>query len=141
MSYATEADIIARYGQDAVTIAADRDGDGQSDEGVIDQALADAGSLIDSYLAVRYDLPLPQVPDALTRACVDIVMYQMAADCSVATEEQRRRYEQAIAYLRMLADGKASLGLESPPAEDPRTGSAAFTSATRHFTRDTLRGF
>ncbi len=141
MAYASEQDMIERYGESALIVASDRDGDGLSDEGVVERTLADASDLIDSYLMVRYDLPLSQVPGTLTRCCVDIALYLMSADATVATEEQRQRYEDCLKFLKLLAEGKATLGLGTPPADDPKAGSASFQAADRKFSRDTLRGF
>ncbi len=142
MPYATEQDLIARYGKAAVIIASDRDGDGQSDAGVIDTALADASALIDTYVGARYALPLDSVPLSLKRCCVDIAMYQMSADAATATEEQRHRHSDAMKHLKAIANGTASLGLDTPPPEDPRSGSASFAAkAARRFSRESLRGF
>ena len=53
-------------------------------------ALDDASAMIDLYVGKRYDLPLAVVPKTLVQCCVDIAMYQLAADAAIATAEQRR---------------------------------------------------
>jgi phage gp36-like protein len=140
MPYATQQEIEDRYGLDALTVASDRDRDGLADDDAIALALSDASAEIDSYLAVKYQLPLAVVPDVLTRCCVDISIYRLSADASVATEEQRVRYEDAMRLLLNLAVGKASLGL---PVEPPTRDGAApsVVSSERRFSRDKLRGF
>ena len=115
MSYATQQDIIDRYSEDQLLIIADRDNDGVADTDVVDQALEDASSEIDTYIAAKYELPLTTVPLVITRICVDISMYRLAADRDMATEERRKRYEDAIALLRRISTGEVSLGISKPP--------------------------
>lgn len=137
MTYATTQDIADRYGQ-GVLDAIDRDGNGQADMGALDKALADASALIDSYLSQRYTLPLPAVPEALKRACVDVALYQVVREGTQAADDYRLRYEDAIAWLRDLAAGKAALDL---PAPQQATGNQIrVVSADRRFTRESLKG-
>jgi phage gp36-like protein len=136
--YASTQDIAGRYGQDMLD-AIDRDGDSQADTDALDMALADASALIDSYLSQRYTLPLPVVPEALKRACVDVALYQTVREGTKASEDYRLRYEDAVVWLRDLATGKAALDL---PAPQQATGNQIRVgSAERLFTRDTLAGF
>ena len=135
-SYATQQDIIDRYGEETLLLLADRDDDQVIDGTVVDQALADASAEIDTYVAAKYPLPLPSVPDALVRLCVDIAIYRMAASSDVATEEQRKRYEDARTLLRRISLGESSLGLPEPPAS---TNEAVFVSSQkRRFGRGRL---
>lgn len=123
--YATQQDIIDRYGEQHLLILADRDNDGQADTDVVDQALQDATSEIDTYVAAKYVTPLATVPDALKRICVDIVVYRLASDRGRATDEARKRYEDAIGLLRRIASGEVSLGVATPP---PTSNGAVFIS-------------
>ena len=119
MAYATTEQVIERYGAGTVQVLTDRDGDGAVDPVVLDRALADAAAEIDTYLAVKYDLPLfssPASPPAvLTRLAVDIAVYRLAAEADRATDERRRRYEDAVKLLERIARGEASLGPADPP--------------------------
>ena len=136
--YATRQDIIDTYGPEALTIAADRDGDGAEDAGVADKALADASELMDSYIGAKYDLPLPTAPDVLKPVCVDIALYRMSQGAGALTEEIAERHKQAVAWLRDLSRGLVSLGLDDSP---PSAGGGVQTSGpTRRFTRDKLTG-
>lgn len=114
MSYATQADIIDRYGENALYAVADRDGDGVLDSEAIGNALNDATAEIDSYLAARYPLPLTVAPKIIVILCVDIALYRLAPD--YRTEERRQRYEDAVKLLRAISEGKASLGIAEPEA-------------------------
>ena len=144
MSYATEQDIINRYSEDELLMAFDRDGDlavDQDGEGasIALAALADASAEIDGYLAGRYTLPLeiPR-PGFLTLYCVDIALYKGSLVTEV-TEEKRKRYEDAIRFLRSVAKGEIQLFASDPSAPEGGTG-ASFSADDRIFTRDTMRG-
>ena len=134
MSYASAEQVKERHGADAVLLLADRDGDGAADDGVIERALEDASAEIDTYLAAKYDLPLAETPAVLTRLAADIAVYRLAAEADRATDERRRRYEDAVALLKRIAKGEASLGLASPGAPSR----AMSTSRPRRFTRGTF---
>lgn len=147
--YATPTDITDLYGADALFVA-DRDGDGVAEIEAVDRALAEAGYEIDSYLATRYALPLPLGTNVsvLRQLAVDIAVYRLAQSRAVLTEEMRRRYEDAIAALRRLADGRQALQLPSPPAadgEEPVTGGSGprpvvQSGPERLFSRAKMRG-
>lgn len=136
MPYATQQDIIDRYSNDALLIIADRDDDGIVDSPIVNQAIDDATAEIDTYMAAKYDLPLAIIPDVLTRLCVDIVVYRLSADADMATEERRKRYEDAVKLLVRISEGKVSLGLEEPPVTT--NGAASVTSNDRRFKRNSM---
>jgi len=133
MPYATLAQLLERYTENDLLIIADRDLDNQLDTDVIDQALADASAEIDGWLAARYTLPLPTVPDILVRLCADISVYRLSVDAAQATDERRQRYEDAIKFLKALSKGDASLGMPKPPKTT--TGRARIVSNPRRFNR------
>ena len=138
MPYATQQDIIDRYGDDALIVASDRDGDGLVDVDTVSKALADATADIDSYVARKYALPLPTVPDVLVRICVDIAMYRLSPEPGVGTEDRRTRYDDAIAFLKDVAKGVAGLGLEeSPPTS---VGAVTVAGPSRVFSRNSMKG-
>lgn len=118
MPYATRSDIVELYSEDALVVA-DRDRDGVPDEAAIARALAMASAEIDTYLGVRYALPLPSTPEILRQWCVDIACYRLAQTADVLTEELRRRYDDAIAALRRLAKGEQGLVVPVDPDADP----------------------
>jgi phage gp36-like protein len=144
MPYAMQADISNLYGQNALVVA-DHDRDGVPDAGPIAVALDYATAEIDSYLAARHTLPLAEVPLVLTQICVDIAVYRLALSGELMTEEIDKRYERALARLRDLASGKASLVFSAPA--DAATEEGDFTGPQpvvtggppRVFTRDLMR--
>jgi phage gp36-like protein len=143
MAYASEADIIDLHGTELLDLLADKTGDGVRDAAAIARALDDAGSLIDGYLSQRYTLPLPQVPALLKTICIDIALYRLASNPALLSDDARRRYDDALRFLRDIGAGKAALGL---PAVNDGAASEAdgaqivlIESGARVFSRDTLR--
>jgi phage gp36-like protein len=108
MSYATPEDMLTRYGADELAQMSDPFGTGEADAAVIDRALADAHAEIDAYLIGRYSLPLAHVPAALARIACDIARYRLWADR--ASDEVRRRYEDARRLLEQIGNGSVSIG-------------------------------
>ena len=98
----------------AVAAAIERAGD----------ALAQASRTMDSYLGVRFTLPLsPEVVEAngLRTRCLNIGRYLLHDDR--ATEEIRNRYKDDMTWLREIRDGKAQLiGAEGGGSTAPTSG-------------------
>lgn len=138
MPYATAQDIIDRLpeGSDGLLLLADRDADGVADAVVVAGALKDASDEVDAYIGARYALPLAAVPALLTRLTTDIAIYRMARDAARATEENRTRYEDAVALLKAIARGDATAGIAEATGEQPaQGGTAEFSASPRLFGR------
>lgn len=133
MAYAVEQDIIDRYGTDELIVAADHDGDGIADAAIITQGLTDASAEIDVYVGRRYTLPLAVGIATLKKPCVDMALYHMSLPPAV-TEEKRKRYEDAIKFLKLIADGTVTLGAESPTGTG-NAGGSYFSAKQRRFRR------
>ena len=114
--YAELTDLVDRFGLMEVTQVTDRAEPpaGEPDQAVADKALADAAAEIDVYVGAAYTLPLPSVPEVLKRICCDIARYRLWEDR--ATDEIRRRYEDAVKLLDRISKGSVSLGFVEPPA-------------------------
>lgn len=147
MAYATATDITDLYGPDALVVA-DRDGDGVADMAAVDRAIASASAEIDAYIATRYALPLPSIPAHLVTICIDIAVYRLALSADVLTDEHRRRYDDARAFLKMVSAGSATLQIIAAPDPDGGEADPAAVSGQRPivaggperlFTRETLR--
>ena len=144
MTYATQADIVATYGDHALA-SADRDGDGLPDTPAVEGALAWAAATIDSYLSRQYPLPLAAVPSDISGAAIDLALYRLAQTADVLTEELVIRHKDALSRLQEYARGTARLpegavdtGLIGEGAlEGPRP--IVGTGPERLFTRTDLR--
>jgi phage gp36-like protein len=107
MTYATRSDMTLRYGEAEIASLEDADNVGAGDEAVTARALEDASEEVDSYVAVRYQTPLPSVPAPLARAACDIARFRLYKDRP--TEEVKYRYERSVKWLEHLAAGKVLL--------------------------------
>lgn len=103
--YAEETDLAGRFGVNEISNLKSM----QTDSYAVDNALQDATEEIDSYIGVRYQLPLPNVPNNLKRIACDIARYRLYYQ--QPTEEVRQRYTDAIDFLKRVADGKATLAI------------------------------
>ena len=108
MSYCTEQDLITRYGEDELIQLTDKQNVGQLDTDVINSAIADADSLIDGYLGSRYQLPVNPVPRSLVRIACEICRYYLYE--TLATDEVKDRYNEAVRALKASSKGKTSNG-------------------------------
>ncbi len=146
MAYATQIDITELYSEDALYVA-DRDGDGVPDAAAITRALRSASGEIDSYLGVRFSLPLPETPDLLVQFCVDIALYRLALSRDVLSDEHRNRYEDTLKHLKDIARGSATLNITQgaggdggEPTVPDRPRPIVVGGPEREFTRAKLRG-
>ena len=120
MSYAVAQDLIDHSSAIELAQLTDKVNGLVIDSALVDKALADVDAEIDGYLAGKYDLPLPIVPDLLKRIACDLARYRLHADG--APPHVRQAFEDRRRDLEALASGKRSLGL---PATVAVTGSAA----------------
>lgn len=113
MTYATRTDLEERYGTDEVTQR-----ESMLPAGAVARALADADAEVDSYLIGRYALPLAAVPANIVRLAAAIARYRLLGDAG--TDQARADYEDAVAWLKRVQDGRAQLdGLAAVSGADP----------------------
>ena len=105
--YATEADLVARFGEEISNLKLM-----VTNPQFVDDAIQDATEEINGHIGGRYPLPLPNVPSNLKRMACDIARYRLYFQ--QPTEEVRKRYEDAIACLKRVADNKAHLQIQLP---------------------------
>ena len=103
MGYCTQQNLIDRFGEAEITQLADRDRDGEIDSAVIDGAIGDATAEIDGRLSAVLVLPAVAPDELVFRAC-DIARFRLYDDR--ATEAVRKRYYDAVAWLKDVAAGK-----------------------------------
>jgi phage gp36-like protein len=135
VTYAVQADMVTALGDDELTQLTDRASPpvGAIDAAVLTRALEAADGEIDSYLASRYSLPLSSTPPILRDCAIDIARYRLH-DRAVS-ELVANNYKARQAWLRDVAAGKASLGIDDiTPAS---AGLPEMTSGGRVFARET----
>ena len=126
MSYATATDLAALYGQDEIDQRAS-----MLPAGAVDRALADAAAEVDSYLAGRYAVPLPQPTPRIVELSAAMARYKLLGDA--ATERARHDYLDARAWLKDVQAGRAQVeGLSTLPSAG-QADCVATASRTRIF--------
>lgn len=141
MAYCTLTDILDQIEEADVIRLTDDENLGAVSEPRVSKAIADADAEINGYCGQRYRVPFDPVPDLVRKFAVDIAIYNLFGRRDVAPEDRRNRYKDAIAFLRQVASGAATLGVEDPdgtpaPAEHPR-----ITGPARIFSREKLGGW
>lgn len=138
MTYATQTDLIERFGELELAQRTNRVDGATIDTVVLGRALADADAEIDSYLATRYTLPLSSTPLVVNRLACDITRYRLFDDG--VPETVRERYLDAVSVLKRLASGDMLLeGMAAAAVAGVDT--AYFSFAPRQMSDENLRGF
>jgi phage gp36-like protein len=141
MTYCTEAQLDTEFGPEAVTLLADRDGDGVRDVGVVARALDWADNLINSKISGAIE-PFPLAapyPPRLVDIAVDLACYRLFR---VPTEEAADRYKGAVRQLDAIRDGKESLGLDGVGAAAVgESDTVAFAAPDRIFDDSAMAGY
>ena len=134
MTYATRADLEARTGSDELAqretmLAA----------GAVGQALADAGALIDGYLAGRYTVPLDPAPGPIVGAACQLARYALLG--SAACERSRQDYQDALSWLKDVAAGRYPLAGAGRAAVTAVSARPSTRTAGLQFGAAALKGF
>ncbi len=127
MTYATRQDLVDRYADDVAQRETVLPALG------VDNALADADAEIDSYLGVRYAVPVSPVSASILRIACVIARYRLLGDS--ATDVARRDYEDARAYLRDIAAGRSQLEGAAALTTSPTSQTVEMTASPRLFAR------
>lgn len=141
MPYATQAQLIERYGEPMLVELTDRaePPTGEIDASVVDRALADTDALIDGFLKGRYQLPLAQTPPLVVDLALAIAVYKLHRN--VASEKIRRDYDDALKVLRDIAAGVVRLDVDgAEPAASGLSG-VKTNDRERPLTPENLKGF
>ena len=140
MTYATQSDLVERFGADELVQLTNRLGGQSIDAVVLGRALLDADAEIDGYLATRYTLPLASTPAVLVRLAADLARYQLCGD--KVPDSVRQRYVDAVAVLKRLATGEVQLaGITAVPAAGGAGNAVASRTAERQFGPGQLQGY
>lgn len=143
MAYCSVQDLIDRCGTQAIVDISNPD-DSQAEgvnEAVVNRAILDACGEMDGYIAARYTLPLASTTDQLRTLAMDLALYRLASlgRLGEVAEDHKNRKDDALRFLRDMAKGLASLGLDQ--SVEPTTQVLFFSSAPRQFGRGNLGGY
>ena len=139
MAYATQSNLIERFGEQELIDILPGEGPETIDAALVTVALDDATNEINTYLAERFTLPLEETPPVLVQVTCDIARYKYYS--VHATDEVKERYDARIKWLKSVVDGKAGLAFTNQPESSLTGNYAKRSSNNRLFTCDTLKGF
>ena len=120
--YATRDDMVKRYGLAEVS-QLERYLTGSES---VDAAIADAGSIIDGWIGARYAVPLEYPPDNIKIFVCDIARYLLWK--SKASEEVRRRYDDAMSYLKGVSKGTNISLVKNPTTQEVKPAAKSPTA-------------
>lgn len=142
MSYATQADLVERFGVTELIQLTDRVNRPAStmDDVVIASALADANGLVDLHVGKVYQLPLMSAPVVLVKAAADIARYYLHGKSADKDGPVLRAYEQALTLLESIAANDVTLDAGGAAPGTAVGGAVQASRPDRAFTRQSLRG-
>lgn len=112
-----------------------------------DSAIQDADAEINGYLAKRYRLPLQEAPVILNKFSKDIAVYNLVSRIGIDESDRDKtflnRYNAAIKFLTMVAEGKTDIGIATGDAAMSCQSAIGFRmdSTRRMFSRESMRGW
>ncbi len=137
MAYSTQDDLLTMISQPELAALTAETGD-EPDSMVVADAIARADAEIDAACGLRYTVPFAPVPERVKTLSADLAIYHLYSRRSIAPEVWRQKYQDALAFLKQVAAGQATLagsGGEPPAAARE---AAEMDSTQRIFSRDTL---
>lgn len=141
MSYATLAQLTARFGERMLIQLTDRADvpTGAIDETIVEEQLRNTDATIDGYLAGKYRLPLAEVPPLLADLAQVIAIYKLHP--FQADPKIEKDYDQALKTLLQISQGAVRLPLEGVEPEATSGSGVVTNDRERPLTEENLRGF
>lgn len=138
MAYCTVDDLKDRLDDLRLAELSNEDGSDDIDSSVVDKAIADADSLIDSYLRGRYTVPLSTpIDSAVSKASQRLTLYFLvenrALNVGIGEDFKERNYNDVVRWLRDVAGGKTSVEAAEISAGSPAGFYASASSRDRVF--------
>jgi phage gp36-like protein len=147
MAYTTQAACENAAGGALVLIdLCDLDGNapGVVNAAVLAQAIADTDGWIDSFVAKQRAVPLNPVPVAIARLSAQETVYRLRSNKPRAPigDVEQRRHEENLDWLKRVARGEYTLGVDPQPVKSALVSPAVVTvdDDTTESTATNLRG-
>ena len=143
MAYITQSDLVPlRITQAELVQLTDDTNSDQVNAVVVNGALEEASGRIDSYCRERYQTPL-QVTDVVRGLALDICVYLLfSRRRSIRMAETvRQRNEDAIALLKDISTGKATLDQPVGNTAQASSGGPEISSKRERFSEREIGGF
>lgn len=141
MTYATQDQLVARYGATLLVDLTDRAAvaTGAIDGALVAAALTAADARIDGYLQGQYALPLAVVPPILSDLACAIAIWRLHT--GVPGDKIKADYEEATRVLEQIGRGIVKLAVAGTLAAPASTAAARVTDRERVMTSETMRGW
>jgi len=140
-NYITQADLESKISKSLLIQLTDDDKTGLIDSAKIDSAIADAEAEINGHIATKYTVPVSPVTDLLKKLARTIAVKNLYDRRPSTPENVNDNYDNAVAFLKEVARGNATLGVDPAPAESSKAGSGETFGPERVFDRDKLGSF
>ncbi|MGA9754912.1 MAG: DUF1320 domain-containing protein [Desulfobaccales bacterium] len=137
MAYCSEDDLLKMIPQAELADLTVESGE-VPDSLIIAEAISKAEAEIDSYLGVKYVVPLSAPPAQVKALAVDLAIYHLYSRRSIVPPVRQQKYDTAVAFLKQVVAGQAVIvgpNGELPTVAKEVTDAAA---AIRVFSRNTL---
>ncbi|MBN9335629.1 DUF1320 domain-containing protein [Devosia sp.] len=144
MTYCTQQDLADRYGQIKLVQLTDKTNRPQTtiDTVVVEKAITDAASLINSFLGKRYQLPLTvSPPDVLVTYACQIAWFLLHGDTAGKEHPVRLAYADAMKWLERVSSGLVIIEGAGENVAPAGGGQIQTKGPERIFSRDRLQGF
>lgn len=149
MAYATTTDLEGRFEDDEeLTFLTDNVAAGVPDTDVEQEVIDDAEGVVDSYVGMRYAVPVAgtdtQLVARLKSLTLDIASYKLEARTRKVSEARLKQYDDAILWLEKIAEGsvilpsaitEAATVSREPGAAFGQSGTVGGTTNLRVFSR------
>ncbi len=143
MAYSTQSDLLNRITQQELVELTDDAGSGTVDAAKVTAAIVAADATIDAYAGARYTLPLAQ-SEQVKNLSMDLAIYELEKRRRRIREDTQTAYGQAMALLRDVARGQATLAQPSKPQGtelDVETPDRTEQKDKFAFSKDNTEGF
>lgn len=142
MAYITQANLTGELSEVELMQLTDDERIGAINVSRVAEEIDNACTEIDTFLGARYTVPLAlPLPGSVKGWAVKIAVYLLYLRRHRVPPDVRIAYEDVIARLKDVRDGKMSLGIEPPPPTSTVAHQGAVYLTDRLFTRATLEGF
>ncbi|WDR00747.1 DUF1320 domain-containing protein [Devosia sp. J2-20] len=144
MTYCSQQDLVDRFGTTKLVQLTDRVNKPAStiDGTTVTKRIEDAVSLINSYLAKKYELPLTvAVPEVLTTYAINITWFLLHGEAAGKDSPVRMAYDDALRWLKAVSQGSVVIEGAGEIIAAAGGGQIKTSTPNRVFTRDKLGDF
>jgi phage gp36-like protein len=143
MAYSATGDVQTAVGGAARLLAlSDTDGDGIADAGLVDAAILEADSLIDTYASKRFRVPFSSAPPAIKALSARIAARVLRRNRTMVLASDVTDEETDRKWLEALAKGDVLPGVEPIPEKGSIvTDKAAVRDPAKEVSRERTKGF